>query len=74
MLFSGVPYQLHIEKEHFYHGLLQIAFYASGVKAQSEYSTNHDRIDLVLHLPTRFYVIEVKFNESAEIARIHSKR
>ena len=68
MLFSRVPYQLHIPMEHFYHGLLQMAFYASGIKAQSEYSTSHARIDLVLDLPTRFYVVEVKFNESAEIA------
>ena len=44
MLFSRVPYQIHIDKEHFYHGLLRMAFYASGIKAQSEYSTSHARM------------------------------
>lgn len=75
-LFSRVPYQIHVEKEHFYHGLLQMAFYASGIKVQSEYSTSHARIDLVLDLPSRFYVIEVKFNESAEeaLAQIEERR
>ena len=67
-LFSHVPYQLHIAKEQFYHSLLQVACYAAGLKVQSEYSTSHARIDLVLELPSKFYVIEVKFNESAEVA------
>lgn len=68
MLFSKVPYQLHIEREQFYHGLLQVACNASGLKVQSEYSTSHARIDLVLDLPSKLYIVEVKFNESAEIA------
>ncbi|MES2200003.1 MAG: PD-(D/E)XK nuclease domain-containing protein [Chlamydiota bacterium] len=67
-LFSKVPYQLHIEREQFYHGLLQVACNASGIKAQSEYSLSHARIDLILDLPSKLYVVEVKFNESAEVA------
>ena len=76
MLFSRVPYQIHVEAEYFYHGLLQMAFYASGIKAQSEYSTSHARIDLVLDLPSLFYVIEIKFNESAEeaLAQIEERK
>ena len=68
MLFSKVPYQLHIAREQFYHGLLQVACHASGLKVQSEYSLSHARIDLILDLPSKLYVVEVKFNESAEIA------
>jgi hypothetical protein len=67
-LFSTVPYQLHIDKEHFYHGLLQMALYAAGVTGTSEFSTSHGRIDLVIDLPSRRYICEVKFNTSAEIA------
>ncbi len=76
MLFSQVPYQLHIEREQFYHGLLQVACHASGLKVQSEYSTSHARIDLVLDLPSKLYVVEVKFNESAEaaLAQIEERR
>ena len=68
ILFSQVPYQLHMDREQFYHGLLQVACYASGLKVQSEYSTSHARIDLVLNLPSKLYVVEVKFNESPEVA------
>lgn len=67
-LFTHVPYQLHIDAEKFYHSLLQIAFSASGIKAQSEYSTSHGRIDLVLELPEIIYIIETKLNESADAA------
>lgn len=76
MLFSKVPYQLHIEREQFYHGLLQVACNAAGVKAQSEYSTSHARIDLVFDLPSKLYVVEVKFNESAEkaLAQIEERK
>jgi len=67
-LFANVPYQLHVKEEKFYHALLQVICGASGIKAQSEYSTSHGRIDLVLDLPNVLYVVEVKFNVSAEIA------
>ena len=67
-LFSQVPYQLHLPQEQFYHGLFQIACHAAGLKAQSEYSTSHARIDLILDLPNRLYVVEIKFNEPPEVA------
>jgi len=67
-LFAHVPYQLHMSAEKFYHALFQMACTAAGIKAQSEYSTSHGRIDLVLDLPKLLYVIEIKFNESATVA------
>jgi hypothetical protein len=75
-LFAHVPYQLHVPEEKFYHALLQMVFTASGIKAQSEYSTSHGRIDLVLDMQHYIYVIEVKFKESAEaaLAQIEERR
>lgn len=67
-LFSNVPYQLHVREEKFYHALLQVACGAAGVKTQSEYSTSHGRIDVVLELPNVLYVVEIKLNESADVA------
>ena len=67
-LFAHIPYQLHMKEERFYHALLQMICIAAGMKAQSEYSTSHGRIDLVLDLQKIIYVIEIKFNESAQIA------
>ncbi|HLJ31691.1 MAG TPA: AAA family ATPase [Candidatus Babeliales bacterium] len=67
-LFAHVPYQLHIKEEKFYHALLMMVCVGAGIKAQSEYSISHGRIDLVLDFPEIIYVIEIKFNQSAEIA------
>lgn len=63
-----MPYQSHIKEEAFYHGLLQVLFGAAGLKAYSELPTSHGQIDLVLELPALLYVIEVKFNDTAENA------
>jgi Holliday junction resolvase-like predicted endonuclease len=67
-LFAHVPYQLHMKQEKFYHALLQMACTVAGLNAQSEYSTSHGRIDLILNLSKLIYVIEIKFNDSAENA------
>jgi len=75
-LFAHIPYQLHIKEEKFYHALLQMICTTSGIKAQSEYSTDHGRIDLVLDLPNLLYVVEIKFNTTAEeaLAQIEQRR
>ena len=67
-LLAHVPYQLHMKEEKFYHALLQMACTATGIKAQSEYSTSHGSIDLVLDLPKILYVVEIKFNKPAQEA------
>lgn len=75
-LFVHVPYQLHIPEEKFYHALFQMACTATRIKAQSEYSISHGRIDLVLDLPKFLYVIEIKFNKPAQeaLAQIEERR
>ncbi len=75
-LISRVPYQLHENEEKFYHALLQVIFSSSGISAQSETSISHGRIDMVLELPARFYVIEVKLNSSAgkALAQIEARK
>jgi len=67
-LFFNIPYQLHVKKEKFYHALFQMACDVAGIKAQSEYSISHGRIDLKLELPHIIYIIEIKFNKTAEDA------
>jgi len=48
----------------------------AGIKHHAEYSTSHGRIDLVLELPKVLYVIEIKFNDTAEnaLAQIEERR
>lgn len=68
LIFAKIPYQIHLKAESFYHGLLLTICNAAEIKTQGEYATSHGSIDLILDLPTIFYIIEIKFNQSAEIA------
>ncbi len=67
-LFAKVPYPIHIKLESFYHSLFQMICTTANIKTQSEYNTSHGSIDLVLDLPRVLYVVEIKFNQSAQIA------
>ena len=67
-LFAKVPYPLHVKLESFYHSLLQMICTTANIKTQSEYNTSHGRVDLVMDLPKVLYIVEIKFNESAQTA------
>lgn len=67
-LFANIPYQLHIKQERFYHSLLIMMCIGADIKYHAEYSTSLGRIDLVLYLPRVTYIIEIKFNTSAQHA------
>lgn len=67
-LFAHVPYQLHMKQEKYYHSLFMMICIGAGIKTQSEYSTSLGSIDLILEFEKLIYVVEVKFNKSAEEA------
>jgi len=66
--FVQVPYLTHMPDEKFYHGLLHVLLGAAGLKVYSEHMTSHARIDMIVELSSVNYVIELKFNQSAEKA------
>ncbi len=66
--FVQVPYSIHASEEKFYHGLLHVLCIAAGLKVYSEHMTSHARIDMVVELEKVNYIIELKFNQSAEKA------
>ncbi|HLB94237.1 MAG TPA: AAA family ATPase, partial [Candidatus Babeliales bacterium] len=68
ILYSKVPYPLHVKLESFYHSLFQMICTTANIKSQSEYATSHGSIDMVMDLPKVLYIVEIKFNESAQIA------
>jgi len=74
--FVQVPYPTHIPAEKFYHGLLHVLCSAAGLKVYSEYMTSHARIDMIVELSSVNYVIELKFNQSAEkaLAQIEDRK
>ncbi len=67
-LFAKIPYPLHVKLESFYHSLFQMICTVANIKTQSEYATSHGSIDVIMDLPKVLYVVEIKFNESAQIA------
>lgn len=75
-LFAHIPYQIHIKKEKYYHSLFMMICIGAQIKVQSEYSTSLGSIDLILEFHNLIYVIEVKFDKSAELAlkQIHSRK
>jgi len=75
-LLAHVPYQLHMKQEKFYHAILIMMCLGAGIKYYAEYSTSHGRIDLVLELPKVLYVVEIKFNDTAEnaLSQIEERR
>lgn len=67
-LFSRVTYYEQEGTEGYYHTTLQNAFSLGGIDAQSQFTTSHGRADIVLTMPKRLYVIEVKLNKEAQLA------
>lgn len=67
-VFSKIPYQIHQKAEKFYHAVLQALFVASNIKSHAEYSTSQGRADIILDLPSMYYILELKVNKSPEEA------
>jgi len=65
---TRVPYPLHEKAEKYYHSLLHVLFDAAGLKICSEYMTSHGRIDMIIELPVVNYLLEFKFDQSAQKA------
>jgi hypothetical protein len=66
--FSGIPYQLTDKGEHHYHVVLYTLLTAFGADITAEESTAKGCADLVLKMPGRIYVIELKYDDSADAA------
>jgi len=62
-LFASIPYQLHISREAYYHSLFIALLNVFGFKADAEVSTATGRIDAVLELGDRIYIIEFKYRD-----------
>ena len=67
-LFAHIPHQLHVEREAFYHALLQMICYILGADIASEVSVSTGRVDMIIHTQSTVYIFELKLNQSAEIA------
>lgn len=76
IMLANVPYFLHIKAEHYYHSLIKAFLYGLNLEVQAEVMTNKGRIDLVITMPKRIYIIELKFDKTPQIAmqQIHETK
>ncbi len=68
-IFASIPYDIQTKRdEAYYHTLFYLMVSASGVGTQSSTLTSRGRIDMVVELPDKVYLIEFKCNHSAAAA------
>jgi len=67
-LFASIPYQLHIKKEAYYHSIFFAAMMMLSYDMRVEVSVSRGRIDALLELVDRVYIMEFKYTDCPENA------
>ena len=62
-LFASIPYQLHVKEEAYYHSIFYAALTLLGFDMDVEVSTSRGRVDAVLELGGKVYVMEFKYEK-----------
>jgi hypothetical protein len=68
-LFAGIPNQLHLLREAYYHSLLLLWLNMRGFEVQAEVSTDKGRIDAVWTWEDRVVIAEVKYTVKGKVER-----
>ncbi len=68
IFFAGIPYDMKMDNENNLHTAIYILLTLIGVKAETEVHTSDGRLDLIVKTPRYIYIIELKFDKSAEEA------
>ena len=63
---AGIPYEMKMDDENNLHNALFILLTLIGVAVETEVHTSDGRIDLLVRTPKFIYIIELKFDHSAE--------
>ncbi|MDE6379211.1 MAG: ATP-binding protein [Muribaculaceae bacterium] len=66
--FAGIPYDLKMDNENNFHNAFYILTTLIGIDAKAEVHTSDGRIDLLVETPKYIYVIELKYDGTAEDA------
>lgn len=67
-LMAGTPYELIKELENHYQNVIYIITKLMGLYVQAEYRTSNGRIDILIGTNDYIYIIELKFNATAQEA------
>jgi len=74
-LFASIPYELHVNREAYYHSIFFAVLQATGGEVLSEAHTDKGRIDAVLKTRDTIYVIEFKLGSAEEaLAQLKARR
>ena len=66
--FAGIPYYLNEKGEHHYHVALYTLLTAFGADISAEEPSAKGRADIILKMPHGIYVMEIKYDDTAEAA------
>ena len=67
---ADIPARLHLPKEAYYHSLVYMILRLVGMKLLLEKETDKGRLDAVLELPDKVYVIEFKFGSGTRVKNV----
>jgi hypothetical protein len=68
-MFANIPYQIFDgTSEKYFHSLIHLLLHYLGTNIESEINTNKGRLDSVVQTPQYIYILEFKFDKSAQTA------
>lgn len=73
IFFAGIPYDMKMDNENNLHAAIYILLTLIGVRTETEGHTSEGRIDLIVKTSRFIYIIELKFDHSAEEAMAQIK-
>ena len=62
-LFASIPYELHIGREAYYHSVFYAVMNVLGFEMEAEVSVSQGRIDAMLELADKVYILEFKYSD-----------
>ncbi|MCL1810577.1 MAG: ATP-binding protein [Clostridiales bacterium] len=72
-LFASIPYEIHIPREAYYHSVFYAVMNLLGFDVDAEVSVSGGRVDAVLELGDKAYVMEFKYEDCAPGAAPEAK-
>lgn len=66
--FSGVSYKLQMDNENNFHNAFFLLINLIGLESNAEVDTSDGRIDMTITTPKFIYIIELKYDKSADVA------
>ena len=72
--FASIPYELHVKSEAYYHSIFYALMTFLGFDMPLEVSTSRGRVDAVLELNDKAYVMELKYEDCPKDVSLDVKR